>query len=106
MVMVQGCFGYVDMSLSSLYAAHYPLDRRCSWCCGDQARASLSLLCDCHMPGRQGCSLVVGEPWSDSELYCEVAQDWECSTGRAAEVSIPLLELFTGEYTGVMSPIV
>ena len=35
----KGCFWYGCLSpLSSLYAAHYLLDRRCNWCCGDQSQ--------------------------------------------------------------------
>ena len=38
----KGCFWCGCLSpLSSLYAAHYPLDRRCSWCCGDQSQGHL-----------------------------------------------------------------
>ena len=68
------------LSLSSVYAGHYPLERWCDWRCGDQnlhwilSRVS-SLLCGCHCPvkGRVFCLLVGMEaPRSISELKYEV----------------------------------
>ena len=68
------------LSLSSVYAGHYPLERWCDWPCGDQnlhwilSRVS-SLLCGCHCPvkGRVFCLLVGMEaPRSISELKYEV----------------------------------
>ena len=52
----KGCFyyGYL-LPPSSVFAGHYPFDRRCDWSCGDQnlhwilSGASL-LLCSCHCP--------------------------------------------------------
>ena len=67
----KGCFyyGYL-LPPSSVFAGHYPFDRRCDWFCGDQnlhwilSGASL-LLCGCHCPHcpvRGGvCSVVIVE---------------------------------------------
>ena len=75
-----------------MYASHYPLDRRCDWCCGDQTlpwiltRAS-SLLCGCHCVVRgRVSSLVVGvqAPRFVSELQYEVGRIEMLLAGRGA----------------------
>ena len=95
----KSCFWYECLSpLCSLYAAHYPLDRRCNWCRGDQSQWRLLFALWSSLPC-QGQGLLPSwwsvSPWSDSELYCEVARTGVLPLGEGL-VSILLPELFAG----------
>ena len=107
--MQYGCLTH----LFSLCAGHYPLDRGCEWCCGDQSLHQMlsrtsSLLCGCHCPvGGRVCSRGVGveAPRSVSELQCEVGGTETFPLGEEP-LSIPPPELSTHqEVCSVVSPV-
>ena len=89
------------LSLSSVYAGHYPLERWCDWRCGDQnlhwilSRVS-SLLCDCHCPVKGSLLPTCWDGSPQIHFWAEVwgRCDWNSPTGEEP-LSIPLPELFT-----------
>ena len=82
----ESCFLlWILVPLFSVYAGHYPLDRRCHSCCGDQSlpwilsRAS-SFFCGSHLPVRgRDCFLTVG---AESLIFVSELHLWVVVLGR------------------------